>query len=126
MLVIRDAQLAVFGRIHLEEFVRRAIAHVRACFAAQAADLGDEGVERSVRTALDRCRQYALPSEGDVLRYLNLMYALGFDFDADPALAWAGETLRDAELEAATKLGLLAQRAAQVLAARERAQEAAR
>ncbi len=54
------------------------------------------------------------------------MYALGFDFDADPALPWAGETLRDTLLEAPTKLGLLAQRTREALVARKRARGEAR
>jgi hypothetical protein len=118
-LVIRNAQLAVFARARLEEFRQRAVAHVKAAFAARAEELGHAGVEASVETALHRCETYRLASRRDVLRYLNLMYTLGFDFDQDEGHPWAGETLRNPRLEAAAKLELLAQRTRELLRKRD-------
>lgn len=46
-------------------------------------EFGDTTVRASIRTALEKGTRYHLVSELDFIRYLNLMYALGFDFDTD-------------------------------------------
>jgi hypothetical protein len=40
-----------------------------------------------VREAIARAAAYGLCSEHDVMRFLELMYLLGFEFDADRTIA---------------------------------------
>jgi hypothetical protein len=120
VLTIRDAQMAALARDRRERFVRRAVEHVRTAFPAAFAERGRAGVEASVRTALEKSDVYGLPSERDVLRYLNLMYALGFELDTDPRVPWAAEVLGNTRYDGSVKLDLLAERARRWLAARAR------
>lgn len=118
MLTIRDAQMAALARDRRERFVRKATAHVHAAFPARFVELGRNGVEASVRAALEKCAVYHVTSERDVLRYVNLMYALGFDFDTDTRMPWAADVLGDPLLEGNVKLDLLAGRTRRWLDAR--------
>ena len=95
----------------LADFERRAVEHLHRTLPAQCAALGRPAVRDSVRDAIAKARGYGIKSEADVLSYLNLMYLLGFDFESQPRFAWANELLQATDVQAASRLTLLRNRA---------------
>ena len=77
MLVIRDAQMAVFGRTAEAAFCDRAVDYLRRNVPEVCASMTPEHLLESVRFAASRCRSLGSRREVDVLRYLNLMYEIG-------------------------------------------------
>ena len=91
MLTISRAQvdaLAVHARKHFEA---RVLDHLRPHFPALFAALGEEEMRIVVEEGARRANDHRLVAERDVCRYLDLMCALGWDFDED--LPWAAEIL---------------------------------
>jgi hypothetical protein len=89
-------------------FALRCEQHLREYFPEQYHQLGAEAVADSVRMALDKAHRYQLVSARDILRFLNLMYTLGFEFDRN--VPWAAETLNNARFTSSSKVRLLTQR----------------
>ncbi len=77
--------------------------------------LGREGCEQRVRRAMDAARRFGISLDVDVLRFLNLTFALGEDFYVPPAGAWAVRILERSELSPALRLQMLMDRARTIL-----------
>jgi hypothetical protein len=120
VLVIRNAQLEAMRRARETQFVDRAVAHLRRTVPDRCAALGERRTRSSVALAMRKARRYQLVGERDILRYLNVMYWLGFSFDSDPAHAWVREQLSDPRLFPTERMQLVSRRALDILAARER------
>lgn len=90
MLVIRLEQIAAFREIADAAFCERAANYLRHTVPDVCAAMEREQVLESVRYALSRCRSLGADREIDVLRYLNLMYVFGFQFERLP---WAKRIL---------------------------------
>jgi len=101
VLVIRAAQMKALAEVAEKAFVERASDYLRETFPEKCAELGPEAVHRWVRSGLEKARGYGLRLDVEVLRYLNLMYTFGWDFDRLP---WAAEILDDTEVSAAGKI----------------------
>lgn len=108
MLTIRKDQMAAFSANAQAQFALRCEAHLREYFPEECGRLGPREVAASVRLALGKADDYRLKSERDILRYLNLMYTLGFDFDRN--VPWASGILTDGRLSSASKMRLLTER----------------
>ncbi len=94
---LRKEQLEAFERYMREGFVRRVMAHLRRFFPAQCAELGDQGLREMVHYGIERAGSYGIEAEGDISRYIDLMFEFGRDFDSD--LRWAAEILNDESIE---------------------------
>ena len=95
MLIIRRAQMRVFKRHLRRDFERMVVAHLREHFPDDCAQLGDEGLRDRVHDGVRRAARWGLGAERDVRVFIDLMFALGPDFDADPSLPWARAILTD-------------------------------
>jgi hypothetical protein len=80
-----DARESYAARVATETGVR---------FPAAAARLGPDGLRSACAQAIEHGRELGLESELDLYRFTCLAFALGPRFDEDPALPWAGATLR--------------------------------
>lgn len=89
MLTLRRDSFRAFRRAGREELLRRASAHLREHFPETCERLGPNGLRRAVRQGLGRARSYGILAERGVVKYLNLMFLFGRDFDRDPSLPWA-------------------------------------
>lgn len=107
MLTIRREQFQAFEQASRERFVDRGAQHVETALPARYRELGREQVRESVRQAMQKADRYGITQEYDVLRLLNCMYVLGFDFDTDRRYPWASETLLDTRLKSGPKMNLL-------------------
>lgn len=99
MLVIRAAQLAVLAKPAIDRLRAKARAHLQTHFSGQCAALGPDRLGDAVDHGLARATAHGFAAEPDLLRYLNLCFTFGRDFDTDPACAWAAEILGDDRLD---------------------------
>ena len=111
-LVIRDQQMDAFRRDRERQFENRALDHLRRNLPRNTtAQLGEDALRSSIRKAITKGRVYEITEEYDFLRYLNLMHALGSEFDTDPRYPWAAGILNNEKLTARRKLDMLTARA---------------
>lgn len=95
MPTIRPEQMQVFSREAQMSFRKRLEAHVREFFPEALEALGAEGLVEEIYYAIRRATFHGFQSEVDIAHYVNLVFLLNSDFDADPALDWAGKILRE-------------------------------
>ena len=94
MLTIRTQQLAVFARAETKKFEDRLLIHLNRFFPKPSRALGEPKLRETIRHGIKRAASYGITAERDVYKYVDLMAVFGRDFDTDPRLPWAGETLR--------------------------------
>ena len=114
MLVIREQQLEVLSRAMRRHFEDLAVAHLQSALPDRCEAMGAAAVRASVMKAMQAARMYGLVEEYDILRYLNLMYVLGLEFDRDSRFPWAADILSDSQLQGRTKMDLLMEQARSV------------
>lgn len=119
VLIIRDAQMQAFARMVARDFEQTALAHLHQNLPDACAELGDAAVRQSIQLAIRKCAQYQFNTISETLRYLNIMYWVGFHFDEDPQCPWAQQILNNEDLEVEDKLDALEQAASRELAAEE-------
>ncbi len=119
MLVIRQAQIDALSAALSQRFEERMVAHLWEVVPEDCEALGDEEVRRSIQTCLRKAREYRISTAFDILRYLNVMYVLGLDFDTDPRFPWARELLLDFGISPRVRMDRLVRRTHEALAARE-------
>lgn len=112
MLVMREAQMKVFGQAAVRNFENRLLEYLEEVFPKQCAILGREQVRTVIRLGIEQAEQYGLVSERDVRLYVDLMFLLGSYFDLDPQLPWAARILADEDsIDPGDRAGLLYDRA---------------
>jgi hypothetical protein len=95
MLVIRNKQLDVLSTAQRTSFDQRMLVHLKKFHRVQYDGLGEEGVVEAVHYGITRAATYGITSERDVCKYLDLMFALGRDFDTDTQFDWPQPILTD-------------------------------
>ncbi len=111
MLKIRAAQLEALSQAALRQFVERGVEHLERVLPERCRELGREEVRQTVERAMEKAGRYGLTQEYDVLRLLNCMCVLGFDFDTDARYPWAAEILNRPRMKSGTKMDFLTRRA---------------
>jgi len=120
MLKLRQEHLDAFEAQAVSLFAARVLAHVKAVWPAECAELGDAEVASTVRNAIQRAGALGLSSEHDVVRFVDLAFLLAVDFDTNPLAAWTRPILADRTLAAAVKMDRLYQRMDQEFAVIEK------
>jgi hypothetical protein len=95
MLTIRRAQLVAFSEAEVQRFEDWMIAHLRTFFAKQCEAAGEFALRETIRYGIKRAAAHGFHSKRDVCKYIDLMVALGRDFDTDQRYPWAGLILTD-------------------------------
>lgn len=95
MLTIRDQQMRAFRSAGLRRFEDKMVRHLMQFWPERCAAIGESAVRASVRQGVESAQRHGIVVEFDVARYLDLMYALSFDFDTSPATPWAAAILAD-------------------------------
>lgn len=98
MLIIRQEQMDEFIRKAAKNFEDWMVAHLMKFFPAECQILGDPGVRATIRYGIEKAERYGIATERGVCKYIDLMYALGQDFDTNPDLPWVQEILQDETL----------------------------
>ena len=86
---IRGEQMDDLSRNLEASFLSRMMVHLNKFFPLQCEALGEESIIDSIHYGVSRAAAYGIVAERDVCKYIDLMYALGRDYDRDPNYAWA-------------------------------------
>ncbi|MBL8236424.1 MAG: hypothetical protein JNM66_03340 [Bryobacterales bacterium] len=122
MLKIRPDQIAVLAGPSQHTFEDSVAALVRRYWAEQWLRDGEgPGMER-VRAAIAKARAAGFQAASDIIRFVNLTYALGPAFDTDPRYPWAA-LLHDRSQLPAARLDRVCQWAEKVLRTQEKETE---
>ena len=99
MLAIRREQVDVLEQASTKRFEDRMVAHLSVAFKEKCQSLGEAEVRGLIQHGVRRSRRYAIATERDVCKYVEVMFILGRDFDEDPQYAWAHQTLMDSQFK---------------------------
>ena len=95
MFKLCKAHLDAFEAQVVRMFSARVIEHVNAIWPAECAELGPETVSIIVHNAIQRAAMLGLILEADIVRFVDLSFILGVDFDTNPLANWARPILAD-------------------------------
>ncbi len=95
MFNIRKEQLDALAQSSLKSFEDRMVVHLNKFFQPQCKVLGDAKLRETIHYGIARAKSYAIISERDVCKYIDLMFAFGRDFDKDPNYSLAQQILMD-------------------------------
>jgi hypothetical protein len=113
MIIIRREQMNILSQSSLGSFEDRMVAHVGSFFPNHYKIMGEARIRGVIRYGYDRAKRHGLTTQRNVCLYLNQMLILGSDFDNDPQVPWAAETLDDAnDLNPQVRIDTLADRVA--------------
>jgi hypothetical protein len=98
MMTIQKRQIAAMGERLARRWEDTMVVHLETFFPEVTQELGPEGVLHAIDLGVKKAARYNIHSERDVCKFLNFMFAFGFDFDLDPELPWAHEILVNEEL----------------------------
>ena len=110
MFKLRKEHLAAFEAQVVNLFTSRVVAHVKAVWPAECAEIGDAAVVEIVRGALQRAAALGLSTELDIVRFVDLAFILAKDFDTNPLAAWTRPILADKTAPPTARLDKVYQR----------------
>ncbi len=102
---IRNAQMEAMSRGLEDAFEKRMVEHLCNDLPEQleAQGLEKEDLKQLVRRGMKDAEGYGIKSEDGIQQYLDCMAVFGPNFDRDTRHAWAGEILRNTELDSSEK-----------------------
>jgi len=95
MLKIREEQYEELGKISLKSFEDSMVEHIKEFFPEQYEILGEPVVRLVIQYGVEQGEKYEFTTQRDVCLYINTMFMLGSNFDADLQLSWAADILKD-------------------------------
>lgn len=95
MLQIREEHDAAFREEALIDYQDRMLMHLERFFPEHCEALGEENTRLLIEHGIERAATYDIVSERDVCLFIDLMLALGVDFDESDKYPWARELLTD-------------------------------
>lgn len=110
MFKLRKEHLAAFEAQVVSLFSARVIAHLKAVWLAECAEIGDPAVAEIVRGAIQRGAALGLSTEFDLVRFVDLAFILAKDFDTNPLANWSRPILADKTAAPSARLDKLYQR----------------
>ncbi|HUR44657.1 MAG TPA: hypothetical protein VMZ27_02185 [Candidatus Saccharimonadales bacterium] len=110
MFKFRKEHLDAFEAQAVAQFTARVLGHVKAVWAAETGELGDAAVLESVQSAIKRAGILGLSAEYDVVRFVDLTFILGKDFESNPLSAWTRPLIADRSMTPTAKMDRLYQR----------------
>lgn len=120
MLRVREEQLRLLEADARAGFLERLVRHFRRTWPEKAQALGGN-LRPFLDNGLERAWGYGLTREVDVVRFINLMFVWGPDFDVSPGCRWAWQILHDPTLSGPVKVHQLVHRTSQELRQKEAA-----
>lgn len=120
MLTIRKEQLDALGMERRRDFEDRLMQHIAKFFPHAAVHKDREAAGEFIRLGCHRAAGYGFRSEREVCKYIDLMCAVGPNFDTDPQHRWATELLARANMDSKARMNALVNAAAERCRARNR------
>ena len=75
-------------------FENEMVDYLRRAFREQCETMDDVALRQIIRDGIVRAARHSFESDGQVRRWLAMMFTFGRDFDSDPDCSWAREVLR--------------------------------
>ena len=94
MLILRSKQIEAIAAPMRREFESEMVCHVKTAFPEQCESMDDDALLEVVRYGMGRARRYSLTSDGQIKRWLGLMFTFGREFDTDPTCRWTQNALQ--------------------------------
>jgi hypothetical protein len=110
MFKFRKEHLDAFEAQAVRLFTSRLVAHIKAVWPAETAELGDAALAEAVRASIKRAVAIGLSAEFDVVRFVDLAFILGKDFEVSPLGAWTRPILADRVMAPSAKMDRLYQK----------------
>ena len=110
MFKFRKEHLDAFEAQAVRLFTSRVLGHIKAVWPAETAELGDAPVAEAVSGAIKRAAALGLSTEYDVVRFVDLAFILGRDFETNPLGAWTRPILSDRVMAPPAKMDRLYQK----------------
>lgn len=104
MLIIRNEQLDILKKYMLDQFEDRMLVHLRTNFPENTKKLDDSYLREMIQFGIDRSKKYDVIAENDIRQYLEYMIMYSPNFDQIPETTWAGEILKDNNLNGSEKM----------------------
>jgi hypothetical protein len=99
LLVIRNEQLSILGRVPRNAFEAELARHFTRHYPAECRRAGSDQVIKMVRLGIQRAFVHGYTTQREIGLYVNLMVILGSAFDCDPQIPWALEQLNDLSID---------------------------
>lgn len=97
MLIVRREQMTALDLVAMKNFEDEMVEHL-AVFAPRLYEMhGDKIFREIIRLGTQRAKAYGFTTRGPVQFFIETMFTLGCDFDADPQYPWCREILEDVE-----------------------------
>ena len=110
MLIIRNEQLSIFEDARRRSFGDDTLAFIRTNYPDACSRFSEAELRGLVAIALRKAKEHRFTDHADILRYINVMYTLGCEFEADPDFPWAREIMGDTRLRPGSKMDRLSAR----------------
>lgn len=107
MLVIKKEQIEIMASCQVERLINDCLCFTKEYWPEEYTDISEKEVKKKVRKVISKADGYGIKKEGLVLRFLNLIYALGPDFDLSKKNDWALKILTDKNLSDSEKIDQL-------------------
>ena len=92
-MLIRGPQMDALSEDRARKFESDVADHLKRCFPAECARLGEGGLRGLIRYGIERARTHEITAAREVCLYLDVIMVHGRDFDRSQN--WASEILRD-------------------------------
>jgi len=93
-LSLRTDQLSTLSQQEVRKFEDWMVAHLNKFFQQQCRVLGEAKLRSTVQYGIQRAAAHGIKAKRDVCKYIDIMLALGHDFDQDKQNGWAAEILQ--------------------------------
>jgi hypothetical protein len=110
MFKFRKEHLDAFEAQAIRLFTSRVLAHVKAVWPAETGELGDGPLAEVVGAGIKRAAAIGFSAEHDVVRFVDLAFILGKDFETSPLGAWTRPILADRVMAPSAKMDRLYQK----------------
>jgi hypothetical protein len=107
MFKLRKEHLDAFEAQVVKLFTTRVVAHLKAVWPDECKELGDAPLGELARKAIQRAAALGLSAELDVVRFVDLCFLLGVDFETNPLAGWTRPILADPALSPAARMDML-------------------
>lgn len=110
MLQLSIKQKKSFNEVGQTTFKQKCFKHIKSIWTEEFIDHGEREVHASIEKAIEKSKVYGIKKESDILRYLDLMYAISFNFDQGREFEWIPEILTKLAWDPTVRLDLILQK----------------
>lgn len=92
MLLIRQAQYDVIAESYCNA---RLLLHIRKFFPKPCEEFGADKLQDEIAKQVERAKYYGFEEAQDIFKFVDIAFAVGYEFDSDPSVQWAADILND-------------------------------